>query len=96
MGMGNPHRNFNPTNKVRTNFFEILLRELMIGKTIYLNDNIPIYIDDLNYQPKVEQIFIKSGEEVYKLPINQNFDFDYDQISILFPTVGKITGKVSR
>lgn len=96
MGMGNPHKNTSPVNKVGTNFFEIILRETMIGKTIYLDDETPVYIDDLNYQSKINQIIIKSGDEVYKMSINDDFDFDYDQINKLLPTIGKITGKIKR
>lgn len=96
MARGNPHINETPQNKVGTNFFEIILRETMIGKTIYLDDETPIYIDDLNYQPKIEQILIKSGEEVYKLSIKKNFDFDYNQIDALLPTIGNIMGKITR
>lgn len=95
-GKGNPHNNNNPQNKVGTNFFEIILREILIDKTIYLDDNTPVFIDDLNYLPKINQVLIKSGQEVYKLSINEDFDFDYDQVNKLFPTIGKITGKIKR
>ena len=54
--------NNSPTNRTETNFIEILLREMMIGKTIYLEDGTAIIIDDLNYQPLIEQVFIKSGD----------------------------------
>ncbi len=88
--------NNNPANRTETNFIEILLREMMIGKTIYLEDGTPIIIDDLNYQPLIEQVFIKSGDESYKMHLNRNFDFDYSQVSKLIPTKHKIGGKFTR
>jgi hypothetical protein len=90
------HINNAPENRTETNFIEILLREMMIGKTIYLNDGTPIYIDDLNYQPVIQQIYIKSGDESYKMHLNRNFDFDYNQVEKLVPTKHKITGKFTR
>lgn len=93
--MGN-HTNNSPSNKTETNFFEIVLRQFLIGKTIYLDDDTPIYIDDLNYQPLIKQVFIKSGDEVYKLNIERNFYFDYDQMDRLLPTKEKIRGIYSR
>lgn len=90
------HVNDNPSGKTETNFIEILLRETMIGKTIYLNDGTAIVIDDLNYQPLIQQVFIKSGDESYKMHINRNFDFDYGQVNKLIPTKHKITGKFTR
>lgn len=93
--MGN-HVNNNPSNRTETNFIEILLKEMMIGKTIYLDDDTPIIIDEINYQPLIEQVFIKSGDEAYKMPINRNFDFDYSQIRKIKPTKHKIMGKFKR
>lgn len=86
------HLNINPENRSITNFFEILLREIMIGKTIYIDEGTPIYIDDLNYQPVINQVFIKSGDEVYKMNINRSFEFDYSQVERLLPTKEKIRG----
>jgi hypothetical protein len=88
--------NSNPVNRTETNFIEILLREMMIGKTIYLEDGSAIYIDDLNYQPIIEQVFIKSGDESYKMHLNRNFDFDYNQVDKLIPTKHKIGRKFTR
>ena len=45
--------NNSPTNRTETNFIEILLREMMIGKTIYLEDGTPIIIDDLKDRKSV-------------------------------------------
>ena len=88
--------NSSPSGKTETNFIEILLRETMIGKTIYLNDGTAIIIDEINYQPVIDQVFIKSGDEVYKMHMKRNFDFDYEQINKLLPTKHKITGKFNR
>lgn len=90
------HNNENPINKTSTNFMEIMLRTLMIGKTIYLDDGTAIFIDDINYQPLINHVFIKSGDEVYKMNINKNFSFDYEEVDRLLPTKEKIRGKYKK
>lgn len=96
MGKGKGRVNNNPNRKTETNFLEIIMREVMIGKTIYLEDGTAIYIDDLNYQPLIEQVYIKSGDEAYKLHLKRNFDFDYNEINKILPTKHKIRGKFKR
>jgi hypothetical protein len=90
------HINDNPNNRTETNFIEILLREMMIGKTIYLEDDTPVIIDDLNYQPLIEAVYITSGNNSYKMQLNRNFDFDYSQVNKIIPNKHKITGKFTR
>jgi hypothetical protein len=84
--------------KVETNFFEILLRQTMIGMTIYNDAGTAIVIDDINYDPLTEQVFIKniSSGLVYKMSLLKNFDFDYTQVSKLIPNTDKIRGKRNR
>lgn len=62
--------------KVTTNFMEVMLRTAFIGKTIYLEDDTPILIDDLNYEPRIRTVYITSGTESYKLNVDKYFDMD--------------------
>lgn len=84
--------------KVETNFLEILLRQTMIGMTIYNDSGTAIVIDSLNYDPLTEQVFIKNTSTglVYKMSMLKNFDFDYSQIDKLVPNTDKIRGKRNR
>lgn len=80
--------------KINTNFIEILLRKELIGKTIYDHENNPILIDELNYDPKIEQVYIKSGENSYKFRMDENYDFNYDSnLSGIIPIKTLIFGK---
>jgi len=80
--------------KTQTNFIEILLRETMIGKTIYDNDGNAILIAELNYQPLIRQVYIENDAgDSYKMCIDEIFDFDYTQISKIVPNKHKIIGK---
>lgn len=90
-----------------TNFFEIVLREVMLGKTIYEdfgdgNGLTPITIQHLTYDPIIEQVYISDnvdpdaeGANTYKMCIMENFDFEYPSIKIT-PNHRKIKGKRNR
>jgi hypothetical protein len=80
--------------KVTTNFIEIILRTL-IGKTIYLDDNTPITIEDLNYEPLVRQVYIKSGVDSYKLSLDKVFEIEDGTRTKRQPTK-RIKGKNKR
>jgi hypothetical protein len=82
------------TNKIRTNFIEILLRQALIGKDVYLDDGTKITIDDINYQPLLQEIYIHSGSGGYKLSMNSNYDFDLDLDvkNKIKPNKGRIKG----
>ena len=81
---------------IRTNFIEILLKEILIGKYIYDDNGNKLIIDDINYQPLLQELYIKSGENGYKLSLNSNYDFDLTITDVdgrINPNKGKIKGK---
>ena len=83
--------------KQETNFFEILFRNLLIGMTIYDDNDNPLVIDELNYDPYIKYIYIKSGENSYKMSMNKNYDFEIDnKFSKIVPNKQKIQGKRDR
>ena len=83
--------------KQETNFLEILFRKTLIGVTIYNDDGTPLVIDELNYDPVIKHIFIKSGTDSYKMRIDKNYDFEVDQtFSKIVPNKEKIHGKRDR
>lgn len=80
--------------KQNTNFIEILLRKEMIGVTIYDHENNPILIEELNYDPKVKLVYIKSGDNSYKFRIDENYDFEFNSVlNEIVTNKIKITGK---
>lgn len=81
--------------KIRTNFIELLLRQTLIGQEIYLNDNTLITIDGIDYQPIIQEVYVKSGNDGYKLSINTNYDFELnlDDGNKIVPNKGRIKGK---
>jgi len=83
--------------KQETNFFEILFRNLLIGMTIYDDNDNPLVIDELNYDPYIKYIYIKSGDNSYKMSMNKNYDFEIDnKFSKIVPNKQKIQGKRDR
>ena len=84
--------------KTETNFIEILLKNAMVGMTIYNDNGDAITIGNINYDPITEHVFIQdqaTGHR-YKLSIKKNFDFDYTTITKIAPDSGKIKGKRDR
>lgn len=55
--------------KIRTNFIELLLRQTLVGQQIYLENGTLITIDEIDYQPIIKEIYIKSGSDGYKLSL---------------------------
>lgn len=82
--------------KLRTNFLEIVMKELLVGKYIYTDNGAKIRIDDINYQPILQEVYIKSGDDGYKLSVNSNYDFELDILNTprIVPNKGKITGEI--
>lgn len=80
--------------KVRSNILEIVLKEILIGKEIYIEDKLVI-IEDINYQPLINVVFIKSNGDGYKLSLNDLYDFNLPVIKNekIRPTKGKVYGK---
>jgi hypothetical protein len=81
--------------KIRTNFIELLLRQTLVGQQIYLDDNTLITIDEIDYQPIIKEIYIKSGSDGYKLSMDMNYDFELllDDRNKIIPNKGRIQGK---
>ena len=83
--------------KQETNFLEILFRNLLIGMTIYDDDGNALVIDELNYDPVIKHVFIKSGGNSYKMRLDKNYDFEVTQaFSKIVPNKEKIHGKRDR
>jgi len=83
--------------KQETNFLEILFRNLLIGMTVYDDSGTPLVIDELNYDPVIKHIFIKSGGNSYKMRLDKNYDFEVDNtFSKIVPNKEKIHGKRDR
>jgi len=72
--------------KQETNFIEILLKETVIGMTIYDDNDIPFIIDEINYDPLTSQIYISdTSGNTYNMSIRKNFDFEFD--NKVFPKI---------
>ena len=83
--------------KQETNFLEILFRNLLIGMTVYDDAGTALVIDELNYDPMIKHIFIKSGANSYKMRLDKNYDFEVDNaFSKIVPNKEKIHGKRDR
>ena len=83
--------------KQETNFMEILLRATVIGMTVYDDDGVALVIDELNYDPVIKHVFIKSGGVSQKMRIDKNYDFEVNNtFSKIVPNKEKIHGKRDR
>lgn len=72
---------------------ELLLKEILVGKKIYDEDDNQIIIDDVNYQPLTNVVYLKSGQNGYKLSMNEMYDFeleDSEDKDRIIPNIGKI------
>jgi hypothetical protein len=80
--------------KIKTNFIELLLRQTLIGQEIYLENGTKVTIEDIDYQPIIKEIYIKSGDDGYKLSIDTNYDFELemDDRKKIVPNKGRIKG----
>ena len=84
--------------KVRTNIMELLLREVLIGKGFYDNNDNLVIIDDINYQPLTNTIFVRSGEDGYRLSINDLYDFELE-IPVqdrIIPNKGRLISSIAK
>ena len=83
--------------KQETNFLEILFRNLLIGMTVYDDEGTALVIDELNYDPVINHIFIVSGTDSYKMRLDKNYDFEVDAaFNKIVPNKEKIHGKRDR
>jgi hypothetical protein len=80
--------------KIRTNFIELVLRETLVGQQMYLDNGTLIRIDAIDYQPLIKEVYIKSGNDGYKMSIDMNFDFELtmDDRNKIIPNKGRIKG----
>jgi hypothetical protein len=67
--------------KVKTNVFEIILKNILIGKTITIKGE-DVLIENVNYDPNLRVTHITNGTNRYKLTQNEYFDFDFNQIGL--------------
>jgi hypothetical protein len=81
--------------KIRTNFIELLLRQTLVGQEMYLENGTKITIDEIDYQPIIKEVYVKSGDDGYKLSIDTNYDFELtmDDRDKIKPNKGRIKGK---
>lgn len=63
-------------SKIKINIFELVLREILIGKKFYDNDGNLKTIEDLNYQPLLNIVYVKSGDDGYYFLMNELYDFE--------------------
>ncbi|MDA3778751.1 MAG: hypothetical protein PF487_00725 [Bacteroidales bacterium] len=83
--------------KQETNFLEILFRNLLIGMTMYDDIGNAMVIEELNYDPIINHIFIKSGGNSYKMRLDKNYDFEINSnFNKIMPNKEKIYGKRKR
>ena len=91
-----------------TNFFEIILRSVMLGMTIYEDfedgdGKTAIVIRSLIYDPLINQVYISDKEDPehqdannYKLDVKENFEFDYTALKKVLPNRRRIRGRRKR
>jgi hypothetical protein len=82
--------------KIRSNFLEIILKEIFTGKIIYNDNGEKIIISDINYQPILQEVYIKDeNNNGYKLSLNLNYEFDLNlnNLERIKPNKGKIKSK---
>jgi len=83
--------------KQETNFLEILFRATLIGMTVYDDDDNALEIEELNYDPIIRHIFIKTGDNSYKMSIDKNYDFEMNKaFTKIVPNKERIKGKRER
>ena len=83
--------------KQETNFLEILFRSVLLGMTVYDNNGNPLLIEELNYDPFIKHIYIKSGNNSYKMSLDKNYDFESDKVfNKIIPNKERIKGKRDR
>lgn len=62
--------------KIRTNIFEMLLNELLIGKTIYDDDDNPFVVDNVRYTKTNTVFAIDASGNTSTFFIDDNIDID--------------------
>ena len=63
--------------KKRTNIFEMLLNELLVGKTIYDDDDIGLLVDSVRFHSKTSTVYaVALDGTVRTFFINDTFDVE--------------------
>lgn len=62
--------------KYKTNIFEMVLRETLVGETIYDKDGDPLIIKELNYDPTVRCAYVTDGNKKFKIKVDDYFDYE--------------------
>ena len=88
--------------RIEVNFMEVLLREFLIDRTIYINDDgveVPFIVKELNYFPDLNSINVCNMSDpthvdavTYKMSIKDNFDIDYEDEIKKVKTQKKVKG----
>lgn len=82
--------------KVKTNILEMLLKDFLLGKKFYDNENNLRIIDDVNFQPLIETVYVKSGDDGFYFSLNEMYYFEIEDNKIkqnnnrIVPNKGKI------
>lgn len=63
--------------KYKTNIFEMVLRETLVGETIYDKDGSPLIIKELNYDPTVRCAYVTDGVKKFKIKVDDYFDYEF-------------------
>jgi hypothetical protein len=63
--------------KYKTNIFEMVLRETLIGETIYDKDGKSLIIKELNYDPTVRCAYVTDGVKKFKIKVDDYFDYEF-------------------
>jgi len=68
--------------KVRTSIFEMLMNELLTGKTLYDDNGIDnIIIDNVRFHPKFNTVFASNSDgDTYSFFIDDTIDIEMDSI----------------
>ena len=68
--------------KVRTSIFEMLMNELLNGKTLYDDDGIAnIVVDNIRFHPKSNTVFASNvSGDTYSFFIDDNIDIEMDSV----------------
>ena len=92
--------------RIEVNFMEVLLREFLIDRTIYINDDgveVPFIVKELNYFPDLNSINVCNMSDpthvdavTYKMSIKDNFDIEYPTIIEKVTSQKKIQGKIDK
>ncbi len=68
--------------KIETNFMELLLISVLSGETIYTDAGVAVVIDEINYDPLVNSVYITDKTTGDKHVFNWKKNHDFELILI--------------